>query len=442
MHIQSEKLVTQLSKICRYWEICQNLTKFARDFPILARNLQVEALRSYEPIQSGICNPSHPNCWVHAEIQIIFHYAMHKPARSHGPRVLGTSKAACYLCNLFIMHHGEYFVSKTHGQLYDQWTIPDLASVSAVAQDSFRAVLGDINQDILRDTELNRQRKMKRANPADSWTSLDGRSPQRPAPDSSTVLSELPIQPADPAHSSSLDLQSNLHSRHYIKDDQGTAEALNAEVLTKSLQDIEEGPSFVLLEEEKPHETRSTTMQAQEQLLASSNGTSSPPTPTMSPKEFFEEATSGLSEDLTTPPVALISAQNSTSELSMAQASYVDLSSTTIETLDLVSLTGLSSNPILLQRSIKSSSPLHIKFENLLLELECEDQIRGNLRILPPPPRVREGEPTTPIDCIEIATWKANEDIVLKRKDDSQELMVEFYSQNRYVLGISLRWLR
>ena len=60
---------------------------------------------------------------VHAEIKLLFFYELHQ--RSIRPRVICSSKSACYLCNLFIYIHGEFFTPRTHGRLYEKWILPD-----------------------------------------------------------------------------------------------------------------------------------------------------------------------------------------------------------------------------------------------------------------------------------------------------------------------------
>ena len=41
------------------------------------------------------------------------------------PRVICSSKSACYLCSLFFKLHGRFYVLRTHGRLYHKWTLPD-----------------------------------------------------------------------------------------------------------------------------------------------------------------------------------------------------------------------------------------------------------------------------------------------------------------------------
>ena len=63
---------------------------------------------------------------VHAEIKLLLYYESHNGFRA--PRVICSSKKACYLCDLFIKnHHGKYFMPRTHGKLYDKWTLPPSA---------------------------------------------------------------------------------------------------------------------------------------------------------------------------------------------------------------------------------------------------------------------------------------------------------------------------
>ena len=60
---------------------------------------------------------------VHAEIQLLFFYELN-PERIR-PRIICSSKSACYLCDLFFRLHGQYYVPRTHGRLYHRWALPD-----------------------------------------------------------------------------------------------------------------------------------------------------------------------------------------------------------------------------------------------------------------------------------------------------------------------------
>ncbi len=60
---------------------------------------------------------------VHAEIQLLAYHELN-PERSK-PRIIASSKSACYLCNLFVGLHGQFLVPRTHGRIYDLWVFPD-----------------------------------------------------------------------------------------------------------------------------------------------------------------------------------------------------------------------------------------------------------------------------------------------------------------------------
>jgi hypothetical protein len=66
---------------------------------------------------------------IHAEIQLLFYYELHPD--SPRPRVICSSKSACYLCNVFFHIHGRFFVPRTHGRVYDKWILPDWLDVPA-----------------------------------------------------------------------------------------------------------------------------------------------------------------------------------------------------------------------------------------------------------------------------------------------------------------------
>lgn len=75
----------------------------------------------------------------HAEFQILFEYEIrsHRPA----PRVVASSKSACYLCNALFLAHGRYHIPRTHGRLYRGWKLPavHLASMKGVGAEFVNA---------------------------------------------------------------------------------------------------------------------------------------------------------------------------------------------------------------------------------------------------------------------------------------------------------------
>lgn len=441
-NIKQEKLVTHLSKICRYWEICQNLTLFARDFSLLARNLQVEAVKSYKSIQSRICTPGHPNCFVHAEIQLVFYYTTHKLANCYHPRIIGTSKAACYLCDLFIKYHGKYFISKTHGHLYDQWTVPDLANVEATQQAVFRAVLKRMNKDILRITALNKKQRIKRAFPVNSWTSFHERRPLSWAPDSSTVLTVENL-PQPLARISSESQEPHIPKDQILQENSQFIENDRAsEVQSGKLEDFDEGVTPHMLEPTGRHETDLPPIQSTERLSASPQAALAQPTiPSVSPKKMAIKSPVNSPESLLNSPFIAASCQSSTETLRPTRASEGTSCSVVTEAMDRASMKSRAMDqeqPASLRQEILST-PFRIKYKDLELIVECEDQIRGIIKILPPPSAHTDG--LAFIDRnVELSSLRINEDLVLERNDVSRELLVGFYVHGQYVLGAGLEW--
>lgn len=70
-----------------------------------------------------------PTSWkVHAEIQLLFFYES-RPDIQH-PRMICSSKSACYLCHLFIEMHGKFEVYRTHSRIYEKWLLPDPVQIN------------------------------------------------------------------------------------------------------------------------------------------------------------------------------------------------------------------------------------------------------------------------------------------------------------------------
>jgi hypothetical protein len=81
-----------------------------------------------EPFQIQIPAALQKSHWkVHAEMQLLFFYETHLDHLR--PRFICSSKSACYMCNLFFTLHGGFHVPRTHGRLYEKWTLPDWLEV-------------------------------------------------------------------------------------------------------------------------------------------------------------------------------------------------------------------------------------------------------------------------------------------------------------------------
>lgn len=83
-----------------------------------AKLLRAKTMAKYQNRIIG----SHTKFKVHAEMQILCFYEQrpHLPK----PRIICASKSACYLCNQFLKIHGQFTTPRTHGKIYDRWTLP------------------------------------------------------------------------------------------------------------------------------------------------------------------------------------------------------------------------------------------------------------------------------------------------------------------------------
>ncbi|KAI1272169.1 hypothetical protein F5Y07DRAFT_380740 [Xylaria sp. FL0933] len=66
------------------------------------------------------------NSKVHAEIQLLYYCHTMLQGKSLLPRVICSSKSACWLCNAFILFHGKIHMPRSHGRLYPGWCLPNL----------------------------------------------------------------------------------------------------------------------------------------------------------------------------------------------------------------------------------------------------------------------------------------------------------------------------
>lgn len=83
---------------------------------------------------------------VHAEIQLIAYCEIQSPELF--PRVISSSKDACFLCSTFIEKHGKMHTSRTHGRLYPGWRLPALLQFKALEQEFNEALINQARQTI------------------------------------------------------------------------------------------------------------------------------------------------------------------------------------------------------------------------------------------------------------------------------------------------------
>ena len=109
---------------------------------------------------------------VHAEIQLLFHYEINSTLKR--PRVICSSKNACFLCGLFVRLHGKFFMERTHGVLYPKWTLPTVTRIlSPEKMQAMDEVINMFRQRIQAEIRRNLANVgMNRAHPSESAASL------------------------------------------------------------------------------------------------------------------------------------------------------------------------------------------------------------------------------------------------------------------------------
>ncbi|XPS75843.1 hypothetical protein M3J07_007909 [Ascochyta lentis] len=165
------KCLRQIEKIAAHWRIPLSLIGTSRRYPSLFHfGLHLAFLTPYTSVPTTIGHESWAtNCHVHAEVQLAVYYDLLLQSASsvsgtngdlhitsqlnyHRPRVIGTSKWLCYLCYLFLRSHGCFFPTNTHGRLYDQWTVPDLAEYGNQLCTRYRSIVHAIDEEVVKET--------------------------------------------------------------------------------------------------------------------------------------------------------------------------------------------------------------------------------------------------------------------------------------------------
>lgn len=141
-----EEQMHQIRQLARYTGVCRTLSKLCRQYPQHFSNTGVVIVPPYRSVIGAW--RSSMNLYVHAEISLLtYHELQHNKAR---PRVIGSSRSACYLCSSFIKAHGQYRVTSTHETFFTRWTVPDLVEFRKETRARFSQALAQVNQDILR----------------------------------------------------------------------------------------------------------------------------------------------------------------------------------------------------------------------------------------------------------------------------------------------------
>lgn len=152
------KSLRQIQKIASYRRMSMSLVKIAKEYPCLFEGgITLAYLTPYQSVPTTIGYEKWATtCHVHAEVQLAVHYDLISQQTQRlflKPRTIGISKSLCYLCYRFLLAHEGFFPSRTHGRLYDQWTLPDLAEFDEAIVKRYRNILKDMDEEVGRHTE-------------------------------------------------------------------------------------------------------------------------------------------------------------------------------------------------------------------------------------------------------------------------------------------------
>ena len=131
---------------------------------------------------------------IHAEIQLLFFYELHP--NYPRPRIISSSKSACYLCNLFFHTHNKFSVPRTHGRLYDKWILPDWLGIPSERHTDLSKAATDLKKAL--DEEIRRalyEKGLQRFNPPNESIVLPRRtgiSSNSSSSSSTTSISTIP----------------------------------------------------------------------------------------------------------------------------------------------------------------------------------------------------------------------------------------------------------
>ncbi|KAH8661627.1 hypothetical protein BGZ60DRAFT_89761 [Tricladium varicosporioides] len=133
----NSKEVLQIDKLSKYMQICEDLIRLSRQ-PRTREHCKSFQLSVCPELPGYYPSGSPEKCFVHGEVQLMFHYEQYPAIRR--PRAIGSSKAACFLCDLFVRHEGSYGMSHSHNLLFSAWALPNSPWMSTSQQERYREI--------------------------------------------------------------------------------------------------------------------------------------------------------------------------------------------------------------------------------------------------------------------------------------------------------------
>lgn len=138
--VYQSREVLEIDKLSKYLSLSNDLIRLSRQPRTreFCKNLTLEICTAY-PASRPVGSTS--LCFVHGEVQVILFYEKNLGPSSRPPRAIGSSKSACFLCDLFIREHALFRISHSHMFLYPQWTIPETSWMNPSQNARFRAII-------------------------------------------------------------------------------------------------------------------------------------------------------------------------------------------------------------------------------------------------------------------------------------------------------------
>lgn len=167
---QGNPHLRQIGKTASIYHLAEMLSTIASHpkFRRFCVNLSVHYVPAYRTVLLPIpaVDNASRDCRVHAEVQLVVDLDLRPTSEWSPPRVIGSSKAPCFLCEMFLNEHGRYFVPRTHGKLTPRWTIPDLNEFSQRQRCQYREIISRMNRKLQEPVSTSLRRRL---DPAMSW---------------------------------------------------------------------------------------------------------------------------------------------------------------------------------------------------------------------------------------------------------------------------------
>lgn len=380
----SSRCVRQVNKIGQYWGLCFYLAEVSRKYNSLFQNRSLHVLEPFATVKSAISSGQgkRTTCHVHAEMQLVVFYGQDLDRTLLKPRILGVSKSACFLCNIFIVTQGQFFITKTHGRLYHQWVIPDLATYTSNQREEYRRILATIDEKFLRISEEQASTR-RRKYPMGSWLTLP--NPLQPSPLSSnmgTVISEAASSTNQPPKIPQNKL-STLAEHHRGIPVISNLTSIPGQVPAVSLAPL----SSTSLEPKSTHFSSSTSFEQSSSPSAHLNAPSPP--------------------------------------MSIRDQESIYLSSTTI---------ALHQLPI--QRTITAISPFRLEIGKMSTQIEFEGAGEGRIGVQ----TIQELNPDFPGTLIDIGALLPDDSIRVENASRNEQLVLRL-RYHRQVVQLCLQWV-